>query len=90
MAYVISFVSTASLQGIKYPTRALFAGVLRQIILPLIVFPIIVYKMNFGIGGVWIALLIINWIGAIIAFIIAEKSIKQRERQHRIEHNPII
>jgi len=90
MAYVISFVSASALQGIKYPNRALWTGVLRQIILPLIVFPIVIYKLSGGLEGVWISLLIINWIGAIISFIIAEKSIAQREREYHIKHSPII
>ncbi len=81
MAYVISFVSASALQGIKYPNRALWTGVLRQIILPLIIFPIVVYRLQYGLEGVWISLLIINWIGAIASFIIAEMSIKHKERE---------
>ncbi|MES2224242.1 MAG: MATE family efflux transporter [Patescibacteria group bacterium] len=90
MAYVISFVSASALQGIKYPNRALWTGVLRQIILPLIVFPIVIYKLSEGLEGVWISLLIINWIGAILSFIIAEQSIKHREKQHHHEHKVLI
>lgn len=90
MAYVVSFVSASALQGIKYPNRALITGVLRQIILPLIIFPIVVYKLTAGLEGVWVSLLIINWIGAILSFVIAEKSIKQREDQYHIKHYPII
>ncbi len=81
MAYVISFVSSSTLQGIKYPNRALIAGVLRQIILPIIIFPIVVYKLNLGIESIWWSLLIINWIGAILSLIIANKSINQREKE---------
>lgn len=90
MAYVISFISASALQGIRYPNRALITGVLRQIALPLILLPIIVYKMHYGLEGVWISLLVINWIGAILSFIIAEMSIKERERQHHSKHSMII
>lgn len=80
MAYVISFVSGSVLQGMKYPNRALITSVLRQIILPLIIFPIVVYQFDWGINSIWWSLLAINWIGAILSLIIAERSIKQREK----------
>jgi putative MATE family efflux protein len=81
MAYVISFVSGSALQGIKYPNRALIAGVLRQIILPLTILPIVVYKFDYGIQSIWWSILVINWIGAIISLIIAEMGIRHREKQ---------
>ncbi len=90
MAYVISFISASALQGIKYPNRALWTGVLRQIILPLIIFPVVVYRLHGGLEGVWISLLVINWIGAILSLIIAEASIKHREKEYHKEHSSLI
>lgn len=83
MAYVISFVASSVLQGIKYPNRALTTSILRQVILPIIIFPIVVYKFNLGINSVWWSLLIINWIGAILSLIIASRSINERENDEK-------
>ena len=83
MAYIISFVTSSALQGIKFPNRALIANVLRQIILPIIIFPLMIYTFNLGMNGLWWALLVVNWIGAIVSIYITNRSIKARELESK-------
>lgn len=63
-AYVILFVNVSALQGVKKPMFALYIGFFRQIAAPLILFPIA--TSYFGILGLWGAIFIIVWVGAII------------------------
>ncbi|MDB5204191.1 MAG: MatE-like protein domain efflux pump [Candidatus Taylorbacteria bacterium] len=90
VAYVISFISGGALQGIKYPNRALWVGILRQIVLPLIIFSLVAYHTNFGLMGIWISILVINWIGAIISIIVAERSIAEKEEEFHLEHSRLV
>ncbi len=80
MAYVVSFVGGSALQGIKYPNRALITGIIRQIVLPLLILPIVVHTFNLGLSAIWWSLLVINWISALVTLYIAQISIKGREK----------
>lgn len=62
-AYAILFISIASLQGIKKPNYAFVIGAVRQIILPLLIFPL--FSSWLGLSGVWYGILTINWLAAI-------------------------
>ena len=51
----------------KKPMFALWAGVLRQIVAPLLVFSAL--STYLGLIGIWWGVFIINWIFAIISFL---------------------
>jgi putative MATE family efflux protein len=65
-AYIILFTSTSALQGMKRPMYAVWIGLYRQIVGPLIIFEILVAKFSMGIYGVWWGVFIVTWSAAII------------------------
>lgn len=67
-AYVTMFICVSALQGMKKPMFALWMGLSRQIIAPLIVFPILINVFDMGIFGVWWGIFGIVWIGTAIAY----------------------
>ncbi|HPI93903.1 MAG TPA: MATE family efflux transporter [Deltaproteobacteria bacterium] len=75
-SYVILYVNVAALQGVKKPGYGLFIGVLRQIALPLIVFPLFSRVMNLGLAGIWWGIFAITWSAAIITSFYARARLK--------------
>jgi Na+-driven multidrug efflux pump len=65
-SYVFLFNGVASMQGIKKPNFAVFIGLYRQIILPVILFFLMGTVFNLGIKGIWFAIVIINWSAVLI------------------------
>lgn len=70
-AYVLLFVHVAALQGIKKPMFALWIGLYRQILAPIILFSIL--SSYYGLFGIWVGIFITVWSGAIITVIYARK-----------------
>ena len=64
--YVIMFCTGSMLQGLKKPRFALGTNLLRQILLPILLFPF--FSNVWGIKGLWICILSIVWIAALISF----------------------
>jgi putative MATE family efflux protein len=60
--YVILFQTVSMLQGLKKPMFALWIGLFRQIVAPIIVFWALIEIMGFGIFGIWYGLFAIIWI----------------------------
>lgn len=81
MAYVILFVGTNALQGIKKPSQALWIGLCRQIILPLAVFTTAVTYLQLGLTSVWWGMFLINWSAAIVSLIVLNNNLKKREAE---------
>lgn len=65
-AYIFLFISTSILQGLKKPIYALWIGLYRQIIAPLIFFYLFVNILDWGIHGIWWGIYVVTWSGAII------------------------
>ncbi len=79
VTYLIINVNTSVLQGIKKPLFALLIGIIRQL-LPLIVFPLLSTTFQLGIDGVWIGIVVINWLATFILIFVANyifKNIKK-------------
>jgi len=68
-SYILMRQSSAVLQGIKKPNWLLISGPLRQLVAPLIVFPLLLTAF-YGERGVWWGILSINWTFALIGFFI--------------------
>ena len=79
MTYLVINVNTSVLQGIKKPLFALIIGIIRQL-LPLIVFPLLGTTFQLGLDGVWIGIVVINWLATFILIFVANyifKTIKK-------------
>lgn len=66
-AYMILFISQSFFQGIKRPWVIFGIGISRQIVLPLIIFPIAILLFNSLYGLFW-SIFLINWILAVVLF----------------------
>jgi putative MATE family efflux protein len=75
-AYMLINVSVAVLQAVKRPNVAMGIGFLRQIALPVFMFYLLGTVFNLGVRGVWIGIVIDNWIAVLIVTLYARKVLK--------------
>ena len=80
-AYVIIFVSTSALQGMKLPMFAIWMGISRQVIAPGLLFYFFITVMNYGTISLWLSIAGIVWVAAGIAFWFARKTILKVEAE---------
>jgi putative MATE family efflux protein len=67
-AYVLLAVNVSALQGMKKPMYPMIIGVVRQIVLPLVIFYTMTHIMQFGITSIWYSIFVINWSAAVLTF----------------------
>lgn len=67
--YILMNISISLLQGLKRPSIAVYVGIYRQIVMPLIVFYLLGRVLGMGVLGVWWGIVIINWSAAIFTVI---------------------
>lgn len=72
-AYVILFATVAALQGIKRPMYAIWIGLYRQIVAPIIVFYILTRMLDAGLLGVWWGIFSITWSAALVTTLYARR-----------------
>ena len=70
-AYVILFVHVAALQGLKKPMYAVWLGVSRQILAPMVVFYLLSEVLGWKLLGVWWGIFVITWGAAIFTLFYA-------------------
>ena len=80
-AYVILFVHVAALQGVKRPLFAIWIGLARQIVLPVIVFYVLTSVVSCTIVGIWWGVFGITWGAAIFTFVYARSRLREVESQ---------
>lgn len=68
-SYVIMYTGVSSMQGIKKPNFAIFVGLYRQIIMPVVVFYLLGTSLGLGVKGIWYGIVIINWTAVIITVV---------------------
>ncbi|MCE5275517.1 MAG: MATE family efflux transporter [Syntrophaceae bacterium] len=76
-AYVVLYVNVAALQGVRRPGYGLVIGVVRQIALPLMIFPSFIHVLGLGIAGIWWGIFVITWSAAGITFFYARAGLKR-------------
>lgn len=76
-AYVIIFVSTSALQGMKRPMFAIWMGVSRQVIAPFALFTLFTTVLGYGTLSLWLCIAAIVWVSAAIAFWFARRTIRR-------------
>ncbi|MFH1350130.1 MAG: MATE family efflux transporter [Pseudomonadota bacterium] len=75
-AYVILYVNVAALQGVKRPMFAIWIGLFRQIIAPVMVFTLFIQILDFGLMGVWWGIFSVTWIAAVFTLFYARVLLK--------------
>ncbi len=72
-AYVILFVNVAALQGVKRPMIAVWIGLVRQIVAPVVLFYLVTQVFDWGLLGVWWSIFSITWSAALFSFLYARR-----------------
>ena len=65
-SYVILFQTVFLLQGLKKPSFAIWIGLYRQIISPLLVFHLLAVALGWGLWGIWWGITLITWSAALM------------------------
>jgi Na+-driven multidrug efflux pump len=76
-AYVILYVNVAALQGVKRPMYAIWIGLYRQIIAPIIVFYFLTQILDFGLMAIWWGIFSVTWSAAVITFFYARRLLRK-------------
>jgi Na+-driven multidrug efflux pump len=76
-AYLILYLGTSVLQGLKKPNYAIWIGIYRQMLLPVIIFPLFVNSIFGSITGVWWGIFLINWSATLITWWYLRYSLKK-------------
>lgn len=75
--YVFLNVSMSILQGLKQPVYAIYIGLYRQILMPIIVFYVLGTTFALGTSGIWWGIVLINWSAVIIAVLITRSKLNK-------------
>lgn len=78
-AYVVIFVCTATLQGMKRPMFAVCLGLFRQLLAPGLLFFLLVFQLHLGLLSLWWGIFGIVWFSAAIAFYWVRQTLRQAE-----------
>ncbi len=80
-SYVILFVNTSILQGLKKPEFALWIGVYRQLVMPIGLFWLSMHVFDWGLDGIWWSIFGINWSASLIAAYYALRKVASLEKE---------
>jgi len=72
-AYVVLYINSFALQGIRKPQISLAIGIYRQFIAPLPIFWLLSNHMGWGLKGVWSGIVLVNWSAALISLVVIRK-----------------
>lgn len=75
--YILMNISIALLQGLKRPGIAVYVGLYRQILMPLILFYTLGTIVGMGVLGVWWGIVIINWSAAIFTVLYTLRKLRE-------------
>jgi len=79
LSYVLVGSATATLQSLQKPLITLGISFFRRIVLTLLFFTILTTYFDFGIDGILYALMVLPWIGALLFFILLQKTIHKKK-----------
>ena len=78
--YVILFLGTAVLQGLKKPEYALILNIYRLVLGPLLLFWYLIEIQGWGIDGIWWGIFWVNWIGVLLNLILVHYFLPKKVR----------
>ena len=76
-AYVILYVNVAALQGVKRPMYAIWIGLYRQIIAPIIVFYILTQLLDFGLMAIWWGIFSVTWSATLVTLFYTRRLLRE-------------
>lgn len=69
VAYAILFITVSALQGMKRPMYAVWIGIARQLVAPILIFTFLIGYLQTGIDGVWWGIFGITWSAAVVTML---------------------
>jgi len=81
-AYVLLYICTSAMQGIKRPAFALWVGLYRQIAGPFLLFHILTTVLGWGIMGIWWGIFAVTWSAAAIVVIYVTWIIRKLQKDY--------
>jgi putative MATE family efflux protein len=78
-AYIVLNICLSVLQGLKKPHYAIWVGVYRQIIMPLILFNLLGAVLGLGLVGIWWGIVFTTWTGAFGMLLFARRELARLE-----------
>lgn len=82
LSYVITNVSTATMQALQKPIIPLIISLFRRVIILFVVIELFTNYLNFGIDGFFYSILILPWVGVLFFVAFAIKTIKNIEKKY--------
>lgn len=79
-SYVILFQTVFMLQGLKRPMIAIWIGVYRQILAPVLVFEWLAFGLGLGLAGLWWGIFGVTWSAALITFLYGRRVLNEAGR----------
>ena len=76
-AYVILNVCLSLLQGLKRPHYAVWIGLYRQIVMPILLFNLLGRVFGLGLDGIWWGIVFTTWSGAVAALLLARRELRR-------------
>jgi len=76
-AYVVLFVNTSTLQGLKKPAFALWIGLYRQLAAPFALFWLATRVWDMGLNGIWYGVFGITWSAALVSVWWAQRQVRK-------------
>lgn len=73
-AYVVLYINTFALQGLRRPRFAVFIGIFRQIVAPVPAFWLLAVRLGLGVVGVWWGIFLITWLAALISLLFIRRT----------------
>jgi putative MATE family efflux protein len=83
-AYVLLYICTSAMQGVKRPTFALWIGLYRQIAGPFLVFHLLTTVLGWGIMGIWWGIFTVTWSASAIVVVYVSWILKKLQKDIKI------
>jgi putative MATE family efflux protein len=88
-AYILLFINTSLLQGLKKPVFALWIGLYRQLVMPPLLFYMATRVFGWGLTGIWWGIFAITWSAALVAVFYARNTVDKLARTNPQVEEPI-
>ncbi len=82
-AYILLFVNTSALQGLKMPAFGLWIGLYRQLLAPGLVFWLTTRVLGWGLDGIWWGVFVITWSAALVSMWYARRQVDRLAGQEQ-------
>ena len=86
-SYVILFLGTSVLQGLKKPEYALFLNIYRLVFGPLLLFWYFIEVKGWGFEGIWWGIFWVNWIGVLLNLLLVHYFLPKTQSRFEANQN---